>query len=187
MLSLKNIGILVNMARKKHVVKHKQTPVILIAAIQKDRGIGNQGKLLYQFREDMEHFKNITSGHTVIMGRKTWESLPATFRPLPNRENIVISRDSNYKAEGAIVVNRFYQALEKANPDKKMYVIGGGEIYRQALSYADTLELTIIEGNQNADTFFPEYENYFQEESSSQKYISSGDSIPFRFVTFIKK
>ena len=176
-----------DMAQKKTIAKHKQTPVILIAAIQQDRGIGYQGQLLYQLPEDMEHFKTLTSGHTVVMGRKTWESLPPSVRPLPHRDNIVITRDTSYTAAGAVVVHRFYQALEHASHDKKIFVIGGGEIYHQALSYADTLELTIIHGTQKADTFFPEFENYFEKESSSHEQISTKNKTIFQFVSYIKK
>ncbi len=175
------------MARKKEVPKHKQTPVIIIAAIQSNRGIGYQENLLYQLSKDLEHFKKLTIGQTVIMGRKTWESLPTSVRPLPNRTNIVVSRDSQYQAPGATVVTRFYRALEVSPSHQRIYVIGGGEIYRQALSYADTLELTIIDGGEQADTFFPEYTSYFQEEGSSPHYIDKDTSTGYRFVTYIKK
>lgn len=166
---------------------HKKTPVIIVAAIQKDRGLGYNNELLYSITEDMKHFTSLTKGHTVIMGRKTWESIPEKFRPLPDRDNIVVTRDEKYKAPGAKVVHRFYEALEHASADRKIFVIGGGEIYNQALSYTDTLELTIIDGNKKADAFFPEYKTYFTKEGSSQEYIDDKSGATYRFETYIKK
>lgn len=168
-------------------LQHKKTPVILVAAIQKDRGLGYNNGLLYSIPEDMKHFTALTKGHTVIMGRKTWESIPEKYRPLPHRNNIVVTRNKNYVAPGATVVHRFYQALEQAPSDKRVYVIGGGEIYRQALSYADTLELTIIDGNKKADAFFPAFDKYFSKEGSSEKHIDPKSNAPYRFETYIKK
>ena len=173
------------MPRKKKA-KHKKTPVILIAAIQQDRGIGFQGNLLFHIKEDMQHFVETTTGHTVIMGRKTWESIPEKYRPFKNRVNIVVTRNQQYKAPGAIVVNKFYEALEKAPEDKKIYVIGGGEIYRQALSYAEELELTIIHSNKKADSFFPNFEPYFVREAESETYTTQ-DGISYQFVSYLKK
>lgn len=170
-----------------HKAPHKKTPVILVAAIQKDRGVGYGNQLLYSIPEDMKHFTTLTKGHTVIMGRRTWESIPEKYRPLPDRYNIVVTRDTKYKAPGAKVVHRFYEALEEAPVDKKVYVIGGGEIYRQALSYADTLELTIVDGNRKADAFFPEFEAYFSREGSSKEYTDEKSGATYKFETWIKK
>ena len=166
---------------------HKKTPVILIAAIQSDRGLGFNNDLLYSISEDMRHFTSLTKGHTVIMGRKTWESIPEKYRPLPERNNIVVTRNTNYQASGVKVVNRFYKALEEAGVDRKIYIIGGGEIYKQALSYADTLELTIIHGSKKADAFFPEYEQNFSKEGHSENYVDPETNTSYRFETWIKK
>lgn len=146
----------------------------IIAAIQKkDRGIGYQGDLLYQLPEDMKHFREVTSNSVVIMGRKTWESLPEKFRPLPNRDNIVITRQENYDAPGGVVVNSLDKGIIYAKEhflDKEIFIIGGGEIYKEALPFVDKLYLTIIDGDKPADTFFPEYEDEFKivEEKKAQ-------------------
>lgn len=175
------------MGRTKKQLLHKKQPVIIIAAITKNNGLGNNGTLLFHLKKDMEMFKQQTTGHTVIMGRKTWESLPKHIRPLPDRDNIVVTRNTEYRAKGATVAHRFYEALSIASPDKKIFVIGGGEIYRQALSYADTLQLTIIDTTIEADAFFPEYHQYFIEESRSKPMVDKKIGVRYSFVHFIKK
>lgn len=175
------------MPQKKQQVKHKQTPVILIAAIQSDRGIGYRGGLLHRIKEDMEHFVSTTRGHTVIMGRKTWESIPEKFRPFKDRVNIVVTRDTSYKAPGATVVHRFYEALEQAPHDKKIFIIGGGELYKHALSYADTLDLTIVHGSKEADVFFPSFDEGFKEESKSKRYHDTVSDLDYEFVQYVRK
>jgi dihydrofolate reductase len=145
----------------------------IIAAIQsKDNGLGYKNDLLYQLPEDMKHFRDTTSGHVVIMGRKTWESIPEKFRPLPNRDNIVITRNTDYVATGAIVVHALEEAilLAKNNfPEKEIFIVGGGEIYKQALPLAGRLYLTLIDGDKLADVFFPEYKDIFTHEKILQK------------------
>lgn len=127
--------------------------IVLIAALGENSEIGGKGKLLWKIPEDLKNFKEVTTGKTVIMGRKTWESLPV--KPLPNRRNIIITRDPNYKATGAIVYNNLEDALKE---DGKICIIGGGEIYKQALPYANLLRLTrIYKTFPEADTFFPEF------------------------------
>ncbi len=145
----------------------------IIAAIQlKDNGLGYNNGLLYQLPEDMKHFRDTTSGHVVIMGRKTWESIPEKFRPLPNRENIVITRQSDYMAHGAKVASSLEEAIDVArsnSSDKEIFIIGGSEIYTQALPLADRLYLTLIDGDKSADVFFPEYKDIFTNEKILQK------------------
>jgi dihydrofolate reductase len=143
--------------------------------------------LLFHLKKDMEMFREQTTGHTVIMGRKTWESLPEHVRPLPDRDNIIVTRNPEYQAKGATIAHRFHEALDVASPDKKIFVIGGGEIYRQALSYANTLQLTIIDSTQEADAFFPEYHQYFSEESRSKSMVDEKTGVHYSFVHFIKK
>ncbi len=167
--------------------KQSYPPIILIAAIGEDRGLGREGALLYPISKDMEHFIRLTTGNTVVMGRKTWESLPKSYRPLPQRDNIVVTRERGYKAKGATVVHRFYEALDRAPKDKSIYIIGGGELYRQALSNADTLELTLVEANYPADAFFPEFSRYFVEESRTLPMVDETTSLRFSFVTYVKK
>jgi dihydrofolate reductase len=152
--------------------------ISLIAALQKkDRGIGFNNELLFRISDDLKRFKTLTSGHPIIMGRKTFESIGS--KPLPNRTNIVITRQ-DLTQEGIVFCHSMEEALEKARQaegerrgeekkmdlqqedenSEKIYVIGGAEIYQQALPYADQLDLTIVEGDKEADTFFPEYSTF---------------------------
>ena len=128
----------------------------LIAAIARNRVIGKDNQLLWHLPEDMKHFRDITRGHPVIMGRKTWESLPEKFRPLPGRHNIVISRNVAYQAAGATCVTSLESAIQAAGNDSEAFVIGGAEIYRQALPMAQRLYLTEIARDYNGDAHFPE-------------------------------
>lgn len=128
----------------------------LIAAVARNRAIGREQGLLWHLPEDMRHFRETTSGNTVIMGRRTWESLPAAFRPLPNRRNIVLSRDPAYHAPGATLAASFEQALRLAGDARDVFVIGGAELYQQALALADRLYLTEVASAPSGDAFFPE-------------------------------
>lgn len=126
----------------------------LIAAFGQNYALGKNNKLLWHLPADFQHFKKITSGHCIIMGRKTFESLP---NMLPNRTHIIISRQKKFKVEGAIVVSSIEKAIEKAYEiDENPFVIGGGEIYKLAMPLAHRLEITRVLENFEADTFFPE-------------------------------
>lgn len=137
--------------------------ITIIAAVAVDGGIGRRGDLLWHLKEDLRHFKQITMGQPVVMGRMTWESLPK--RPLPGRKNIVISRNKDYHPAGAELAASLREALEMAEDglqgeNREIFIIGGGRIYADAISIADALELTEIEDIANdADTFFPAIEN----------------------------
>ena len=138
--------------------------IAIIAAIGRGRELGFGGHLLWHIPEDMKRFKSLTTGHPVIMGRKTWESLPPKFRPLPERTNIVVTRQAGYGASGAIVVNSFEDAraaAARASGADEVFVIGCGELYAAALSFADRLYLTLVDDKKEADTFFPPYEPKF--------------------------
>lgn len=131
--------------------------ISLIAAIASgNRALGKDNELIYKIPEDLKRFKSITSGHTVIMGRKTFESIG---HALPNRNNIVITRDSNYIAPGCQIVSSLEEALQQAQ-DEEVFIIGGGQIYQEVINKANKLYLTIVEGNPEADTFFPEYSSF---------------------------
>ncbi|MEB3074235.1 dihydrofolate reductase [Capnocytophaga gingivalis] len=126
----------------------------LIAALDLDNGIGKENQLLWHLPDDFQHFKHLTMGHCVIMGRKTLESLP---KLLPKRTHIVLSRDKNYQREHCIMVSSIQEAIAVAHKqDEHPFVIGGGEVYKLALPYATTLELTRVQAHFQADTFFPE-------------------------------
>jgi dihydrofolate reductase len=130
--------------------------IVIIAAVAKNRVIGKDNRLLWNIPEDMAHFKALTAGHPVIMGRKTWESLPPRFRPLPGRRNIVISRQADYAAPGAEVADSLENALKIASTVALAFVIGGEQIYRQAMAVADRLEITEVELEPEGDAWFPE-------------------------------
>ncbi len=125
----------------------------LTAAQSKNRVIGAGNKLLWRIPEDFAFFKKITMGSPVLMGRKTWESIG---RPLPGRRNVVVTRNANYEAPGAELAASLDEALEKAAGAPRIFVIGGAEIYRQAMSKADVIWLTVLDENFEGDAFFPE-------------------------------
>lgn len=131
--------------------------ISLIAAIASNRALGKNNDLIYKIPEDLRRFKEITLNHPIIMGRKTFESIG---RPLPNRINIVITHDLNYGKEGIIVAHSLEEALRQAQSDDEVFVIGGGQIFKEAMPKADKLYLTIVEGNPEADTFFPDYSQF---------------------------
>lgn len=161
---------------------HNTATVSLIAAIGKNRELGKDNKLLFNISKDMAHFKEKTTGHTVIMGRKTFESIG---RPLPNRTNIVITRDSSFMLHDSNVkvVHSVEQALElgKKVEHDELFIIGGAQIYKEFLPYADKLYLTIVDKEVGADAFFPEYENEFKKIVKSQ-----GDEENDHKFTFIE-
>jgi len=127
--------------------------VILVAAAAENNALGKDGKLLWHLPADFKHFKELTSGHHIIMGRKTFESFP---KPLPNRVHIVISRQPDYNPDGCIVVGSLEQAIAKVPKDENAFIIGGGEIYNLAIPLADRIELTKVHAHFDADAFFPD-------------------------------
>ncbi len=129
--------------------------IIIIAALAKNRVIGKDNQLIWSIPEDMAHFKALTQGHAVLMGRKTWESLPPRFRPLPGRRNIVITRQESYQAPGAEIATSVEGAIALAKAEPKLFIIGGAEIYTQALAKADSLELTEVDLTPDGDAWFP--------------------------------
>jgi dihydrofolate reductase len=157
--------------------------ISLIAAIQKrDRGIGYQNELLFRISDDLKRFKSLTTGHPIIMGRKTFDSIG---KPLPNRTNIVITRQQ-LSQEGVIFCSSLEEALEKAKEmDENIFIMGGAEIYRLALPYADLLELTIVESDVEAGIFFPPYEE-FSNVISEEKRIDEKTGLVYRWITLAK-
>jgi len=130
----------------------------LIAALARNGVIGNNNALPWHLPEDLKHFKELTTGHAVIMGRKTWESLPERFRPLPNRQNIVVTRDPDYAASGATVVHSLKEARIVGAGGTAQFVIGGAELYAHALPLAERLELTEIDADFEGDACFPAFD-----------------------------
>ena len=132
----------------------------IIVAVDENRGIGKNNKLLVSIPEDLKRFNKITTGHPVIMGRKTFESiLSYTKKPLPKRTNIVVTSNSDYKYKDCIVVSSLDRAIEKAKliDKKEIFIIGGAQIYQQAIDKVDKLYLTVVKGIFDADAFFPDY------------------------------
>lgn len=158
----------------------------MIAAIQNDNGIGYHGNLIHSIKNDMKHFVDQTTGHSVIMGRKNWESIPEKYRPFKNRQNIVITRDINYDADGALVVSSLQKAVKK-NDRKKIYIIGGGQIYSLGLPYADILDLTHIQADQPADVFFPEFKEEFDLTEGSGGMYDEKTGLNYEFQIWKRK
>ncbi len=134
--------------------------IALIVAMGNNNEIGKNNQLLWSLPKDMQFFKNTTNGHVVIMGRKNWESIPEKFRPLPNRENYVLTRNNNYIAKDALVFTQLEDAIQHATskfPDKVIFIIGGAEIYNLALENVTIhqLYITHVQSSFDADTYFP--------------------------------
>jgi dihydrofolate reductase len=155
----------------------------LIAACTRGGVIGIDNKLPWHLPEDMKFFRETTRGKPVIMGRKTWESLPDAFRPLPGRLNIVVSRNPDFHAEGGTVVGNLPDAIAAAGDAEIAFVIGGAELYRQALPLAGRLILTEIDRDYAGDAFFPEFDRTKWQELSRDARISDS-GLPFAFVTY---
>jgi dihydrofolate reductase len=163
----------------------KRPKISIICAMDEHRGIGKNNKLLWHISEDLKRFKKLTEGHVVIMGRKTFESLG---KPLPNKINIIVTTNKSYKIKPYYVsinqsIKTFIchsldeaiktgQRYEKSNGE--IFIIGGGQIYQQAIKYADKLYLTIVKGKYDADTFFPDFSMFkkkkFEEKGKSSNY-----------------
>lgn len=129
--------------------------IVIIAAVAKNGVIGKDNQLLWHIPEDMKHFREATAGKPVIMGRKTWESLPERFRPLPGRRNVVITRQPAFPASGAELADSLEGALQQCQNEACVFVIGGAEIYAQAMPRADRLLLTEVDITPQGDAFFP--------------------------------
>lgn len=141
--------------------------MVIVAGIGlRTRAIGKDNQILFHVSDDLKRFKELSMGHPVIMGRKTFESIVVAIgKPLPGRTNIVVTRDTSYTHEGASVAHSLEEAFElatKENP-KEIHIGGGAEMYKMALPYVDTLYLTLFDDDRTGDTVFPEYENEFKE------------------------
>ena len=167
----------------QNIDEREKPRISIIAAIgASDRGLGKGNDLLYKIPDDLARFRDLTRGHPVIMGRKTWESLPEKVRPLPERLNIVITRQAGYEAKGATVAPSVEDALATARAvaSNEIFIIGGGEIYKLGLPHANRLYLTLVEEEKEADVFFPEYEKEFTKILSGESREWNG--IRYRWV-----
>jgi dihydrofolate reductase len=162
----------------------------LIAAVARNGAIGHAGGLLWHLPEDLAHFRRTTMGSPVIMGRKTWESLPARFRPLPGRLNIVVTRQRGWQAEGAAVAHDLDGALAhvRAARQDRVFVIGGAQLYAEALPRADELVLTEIDAAFEGDAHFPAWSRAQFDEVARERHLAAAPNhFAFDFATYRRK
>ena len=162
----------------------KKTITIIVAAAE-NNAIGKNNNLIWSLPDDLKRFKSLTSGHCIIMGRKTFDSFPGL---LPNRKHIVISKKSkSYFPEEVIVVNNFEDAIKATNEDKNPFIIGGGQIYNIAMKYTDTIELTRVHKEFEADTFFPKIsEDEWQLINEEKHEMDERHEYSFTYKTYLK-
>jgi len=157
--------------------------IVAIAAIGRNRALGKENKLLWQIPEDLKRFKELTKGHPIVLGRKTFESIVSYLgKPLPERPNIVVTRDENWKYDGVLKAMSVEEAIAIAErlDARKVYIGGGAQIYTEALPYTTDLQLTIIDDEKEADSFFPPYETEFTQIVASEAHESNG--LKYRWV-----
>ena len=160
------------------------SPIITqVAIISDNRVLANtkletKNHLLWKFESDMKRFQAITKRHPVIMGRTTYETIG---KPLPNRTNIVVTRNADYKAFGCVVAHSIQEAVEwaKMNEKEEIFIIGGGQIYAEALPFTDRLYLTVVEGDFEGDIMFPEYQNEFNKVLFQENQLENGQKFKF--------
>jgi len=157
----------------------------LILARAANGVIGRNNTLPWHLPEDMAHFKRLTMGCPVIMGRKTWESLPPKFRPLPGRLNIVLTRQADWQAEGARRADSLAQAMALCPPDSTVWIIGGAEVYAQALPLANVAEITEIEAAYEGDAFAPQFDPQWVQ-TARERHVSS-NGLKFSFITYTRQ
>jgi len=158
--------------------------ITIIAAIAENNALGKDNQLIWHLPADLKRFKKVTLGHHIIMGRKTFDSLG---KPLPNRTTIIITRNKNYSQKGCIVVHSLKDALEAAKADEDPYILGGAEIYEQALEIADKLDLTFVHHQFEADAFFPDIDPTIWKESLREDCkADEKNNYNYSFVTYLK-
>jgi dihydrofolate reductase len=161
--------------------------LVLIAAVARHGVIGHANQLLWRLPEDQRYFRRVTQGHAVIMGRRTWDSLPERFRPLPGRRNIVVTRQPHWTAPGAEVCHSPADALALVADTPQAFVIGGADLYAAALPLADELLLTEIECDFSGDTRFPPFDpKFFAEVARERHHAAPPNDFEFSFVTYQK-
>jgi len=158
---------------------------IMIAAAAENNALGKDNEMVWHLPDDFKRFKQLTTGHHIIMGRKTFESFP---KPLPNRTHIIITRQKDYHPENCIVVGSMKEALEKVPTNEDVFIIGGGEIYNLGLPFADKIELTKVHADFEADAFFPEI-NPEEWKLENEEFHPKDEkhNFDFTFQTFIRK
>lgn len=159
--------------------------ITLIAAVGEKNELGKDNLLLWHLPDDFKRFKNITSNHYIIMGRKTFESFP---KPLPNRTHVIVSRQKNYTQQGCLVVDTIQKAIAICPDGEEIFIIGGGQIYNQSIEIADKLDITKVHHTFEADTFFPEIDAAKWKLAISE-FHPKDEKHPFDFSfnTFVRK
>jgi dihydrofolate reductase len=164
----------------------KKKQISIIVAIAEDYGIGKDNKLLWHISDDLKHFKQITSGQTVVMGKNTYESLP--IKPLPKRKNIVITDVPNEMIDGCEMAYSIEEAIKKMNADQENFIIGGASIYRQFFDLSDKLYITKVFTKPEADTFFPEIkESVWQLIEKSETFTDLNNGLSFMYLNYSRK
>jgi len=160
--------------------------ISIIAAVAENNVIGKDNDLIWHISEDLKRFKRLTSDHPIVMGRKTYESLP--FKPLPKRKNIVISSQKGLKFEGATVVNNIEDALAECDPEDEVFICGGAIIYNCFIDIADKMYITLVYKEFEGDTFFPEIDlDKWKLLQSSEGFNDEKSGLDYRFLDFVKK
>ncbi|MEE9349321.1 MAG: dihydrofolate reductase [Flavobacteriaceae bacterium] len=156
--------------------------ITIIAAIANNNALGKDNQLIWHLSADLKRFKKLTTGHHIIMGRNTFESIG---KPLPNRTTIIITRNKNYKQDGCIVVHSLEDALKAVKNDESPYIIGGAQIYKQAINLVDKLDITYVHHDFEADVFFPEIDLKIWKETHREKYnADTKNAYDYSFVSF---
>jgi dihydrofolate reductase len=158
----------------------------IVAAVARNGAIGRDNGLLWREPADQRHFRETTQGHAVLMGRKTWDSLPPRFRPLPGRRNVVVSRQPGLALPGAEVWPSLPAALAALQGAPRVLVIGGGELYALALPFADELVLTEIDADLDGDTFFPRFDRA-QWQEADRRSATQADGTRYAFVSYRRR
>ena len=161
--------------------------ISIIVAIAENNAIGLNNDLLWHIPEDLKRFKKITTGHKIIMGKRTYISLPGQVRPLPNRTSIVITDDPEDKFGGCITVYSIEEAMEQCGPDEECFVIGGGMVYRQFLPLADKLCITRVHTAFEGDVFFPEIDPDVWEEIKAEPASDPERKMAYTFITYLRR
>jgi dihydrofolate reductase len=160
--------------------------ISIIVAVSEDWGIGKDNELLWHISEDLRRFKKLTLGNTVIMGKKTWESLPR--RPLPGRKNIVLTDDPQENIEFCVTAYSIEDALSKCTKGEEVFIIGGGSVYRQFMPFADKLFITHVHKQAPADIYFPEISYSAWEVIEKEEHTASEiESIPYTYTIYERK
>lgn len=159
--------------------------IIQIAAAAENNALGKDNKMVWNLPDDYKRFREITTGHYIILGRKTFESLE---KPLKNRTHVIVTRDKNYKAEDCIIVNSIEEALKAVPKDEDNFIIGGAEIYKQSIHLSDKIELTRVHTTCEADAFFPEIDpNEWDLIAEKHHPKDEKHAFDFTYLTYVKR